>query len=86
MPLFTSTETNARREAYSNLVRSTYAGSEPVFDIAIIESTRANGTRCLDGTGVPALCPEYTTDGGHLNAAGKGLAARALVRFLAALP
>ena len=86
VPLVTSTDSNARREAYSNLVRSTYSGSEPVFDIALIESTRADGTRCRDGAGVPALCPEYTTDGGHLNATSQDLVARALIAFLAALP
>ena len=86
VPLFTSTDTNARREAYSALVRSTYSGSEPVFDIALIESTRADGTRCRDGAGVPALCPEYTTDGGHLNATGQDLVARALIALLARLP
>jgi hypothetical protein len=79
---------NERREAYSNLLRTAYAGKEPVFDLALIESTRADGTRCTDGKGVPALCGEYglPNDDGHLNSTAKVIVAQRLVAFLAALP
>jgi len=86
VPLWTQTDTNARREQFSNLVRQEYGGKEPVFDIARVESTRPDGSRELDQGGVPALVPSYTDDGGHLNATGRDLVARALVAFLASLP
>ena len=80
--------TNDRREALSNLMRSAYAGTEPVFDLALLESTRPDGTRCLDGRGIPLLCAEYSLagDDGHLNSTAKPIVARALVSFLAAIP
>ena len=80
--------TNDRREALSNLVRNAYAGREPVFDLALLESTRPDGTRCLDGRGIPLLCAEYSLagDDGHLNSTAKPIVARALVSFLAAIP
>jgi hypothetical protein len=86
VPLYEATDTNAAREQFSNLVRQEYAGKEPVFDIALIESTRPDGSRERDSGGVPALVPAYTDDGGHLNATGKDLVARRLVAFLASLP
>ncbi|MGA8890113.1 MAG: Ig-like domain-containing protein [Anaeromyxobacteraceae bacterium] len=90
VPLVTApfSSTNGRREALSKLIRETYAGREPVFDIARVESTRSDGTRCTDGQGVPMLCSEYAIPGddGHLNATAKPLVARALVALLASLP
>jgi len=86
VPLWTATDTNERRERFSDLVRQAYGGLEPVFDVALLESTRPDGTREVDERGVPALVPAYTSDGGHLNEAGRDLVARALVAFLAALP
>ena len=80
--------TNDRREAMSELVRATYSGREPVFDIALLESTRPDGTRCRDGRAIPLLCAEYGLPGddGHLNATAKPVVARALVSFLASIP
>jgi archaellum component FlaG (FlaF/FlaG flagellin family) len=83
-PLFTDTIRNQRREAYNTLVRSTYGGVEPVFDLARLESTDPSGNRVI-GTYGPALYGGYTTDGGHLNAAGEDKVARALVALLAGL-
>lgn len=85
----TSAPENARREAYNALVRAAYAGKEPLFDIARIESTRPDGSRAAvewKGQQVPILAAEYTDDGGHLNAAGQERVAREFVAFLAALP
>ncbi len=59
---------NVVREAFSARVRAAY-GSD-VFDLALLESTCPGGRRELSG-GVPALCPEYTSDSGHLNATGQ---------------
>ena len=65
---------NAKRHEYNELVRAEYLGREPVFDLAAIESTRADGSRMsftLDGQPAFALAPEYTYDGGHLNEPGR---------------
>jgi hypothetical protein len=73
---------NAVREAFSAKVRAAY-GSD-VFDLALYESTRPDGTRETSG-GVPALVPAYTNDSGHLNATGQAHVVPELVRFLANL-
>jgi hypothetical protein len=75
---------NARREEYNALLRASFA-SEPVFDLARVESTDSSGqpvSAKLGGKVVPMLAPEYTEDGGHLNAAGSWRAALALVNVL----
>ena len=75
---------NARREEFNALVRSTFR-SEPLFDLARVESTDSSGrtvTASLDGKAVPMLAAEYTSDGGHLNAEGSKRAALALVNAL----
>ena len=80
---------NLRREEYNALLRRTYGGKEPVFDLARIESTAPDGTVVTvawQGRTAPAMTPEYTDDGGHLNAVGRLRAARELVSVLAAVP
>jgi lysophospholipase L1-like esterase len=78
---------NQRRDEYNRLVRAAYAGREPLFDLAGVESTTADGRAVRlvwHGVRVPVLLPEYTSDGGHLNAEGRRRAARELVIVLAA--
>jgi hypothetical protein len=80
---------NVRREEYNALLRKAYLGREPIFDLAAVESTRADGTRVTvdwKGSAVPVLASEYTTDGGHLNEVGRLRAARELVTALARVP
>jgi hypothetical protein len=76
---------NDKRNEFNALLRSEYSSS-PMFDLAAIESTAYDGRRstypCGRGT-CEALAPEYTTDGGHLNARGSRVAASALIRALA---
>lgn len=77
---------NVKRDEYNRLLRATYAGREPIFDLARIESTAPDGTRVTvtwDGITAPALSPEYTSDGGHLNARGRLMAAREFLAVLA---
>ncbi len=77
---------NVRRDEYNRLLRATYAGREPIFDLARIESTAPDGrlvTVTWDGITVPAMAPEYTVDGGHLNALGRQRAAREFIAVLA---
>jgi hypothetical protein len=76
---------NAKRHEYNELLRAEYRGREPIFDLAAIESTRADGTRAsFTSNGQPAyaLAPEYTYDGGHLNEPGRRYVAE---QFLLAL-
>lgn len=80
---------NQRREEYNVLLRQTYQGREPIFDLARTESIAPDGTAVAvewNGSLAPAMAPEYTDDGGHLNAAGKLRAARELISVLAAIP
>jgi lysophospholipase L1-like esterase len=77
---------NVRREQYNALLRRTYAGREPLFDLARIESTAPDGsavTVAWDGAVAPAMASVYTNDGGHLNEKGRVVAARALLAVLA---
>jgi hypothetical protein len=74
---------------FNDLIRNRYLGKEPVFDLAAIESTRADGTRVMNqdaGLTVYSLAKEYTFDGGHLNERGRRIVALELLRLLAALP
>lgn len=76
------------RGRYNALLRKEYEGKEPIFDLAMIESTYANGKKEVfeyKGTKYPALVREYTTDGGHLNDKGRKLVAEQLLAFLATL-
>jgi len=86
-PLYGTIE-NLRREEYNKLIRETYMGREPVFDLARIESTAKSGkveTVKWDGINIPVLTPGYSSDGGHLNDSGKIVAARELVSVLASI-
>jgi hypothetical protein len=80
---------NQRRAEYNALLRREYGGREPVFDLARMESTNADGSPHVkewDGRSAPALVSAYTDDGGHLNRAGRLRAARELVSVLAGIP
>ena len=77
---------NLRREEYNKLLRTTYAGREPIFDLARVESIAPDGSRVTvswNGVTAPAMSPAYTDDGGHLNARGRALAAQEFVTVLA---
>jgi lysophospholipase L1-like esterase len=79
---------NAKREHYNELMRSQFMGEEPFFDLAALESSHADGTReyvSYTGTRVYALAPEWTQDGGHLNAVGRERVAAQLLIYLATL-
>jgi hypothetical protein len=75
---------NVVRERFSELVRGTFGGSEPVFDLAKVESTRPDGST-ESFNGVRALVAAYSSDGGHLNATGAEVVSKALVLYLASL-
>ncbi len=80
---------NAKRQEFNQLLRQTYAGKYPFFDIAAIESTLPDGSRATyeyNGTTYYSLAQEYTNDGGHLNEQGRRIVASRLLLTLAALP
>jgi len=85
VPLETgSNSDNAAREQFSELVRQTYGGKEPVFDLAKVEATRPDGS-AETVNGVRALVADYSSDGGHLNDTGAAVVSAALVVYLASL-
>jgi len=76
---------NRARETFNEWMRERYGHTGTLFDLAALESTGPQGRRYgrpVGGTFVPALHPDYTHDGGHLNALGRKHAARALLTFL----
>jgi len=62
---------NAARGRFNETVARRYAGSEPVFDLASIESG--------------LLASEFADDGSHLNTKGCSVVAEALMTFLSAV-
>jgi len=80
---------NQRREQYNTLLRQTYGGRDPIFDLARLESVAPDGKNVTgewNGQLAPAMAPSYSDDGGHLNKVGRLQAARELVSVLAAIP
>jgi hypothetical protein len=80
---------NLRRESFNTLLRDTYGGKEPLFDLAHLESVAPNGTTETfeaQGRTWPALSRAYAADEGHLNAVGQAQLSAKLIAFLAALP
>lgn len=74
---------------FNDLIRKKYLGNEPLFDLAALESTHADGSRVMTrdtGRDLYSLAPEYSFDGGHLNETGRRLVAGELLKYLAALP
>lgn len=75
---------NARREQFNAVLRQRFDESH-LFDVARIEARggREAATFEYEGRQFDALDPGLTSDGGHLNDAGKRVVASAFVRFLA---
>jgi hypothetical protein len=79
---------NVKRNEFNAMLRREYAGREPFFDLANIESTCPDGrqsTFTKDGTIYSSLAPDYTNDGGHLNEKGRRTVAEHLLVYLAKL-
>lgn len=76
---------NAMRNEFNRRLVQAFS-SDPLFDLAGLESTRPDGepvSFALDGKRIPSMFPGYTDDDGHLNAAGQRAAGAAVIRFLA---
>src|SRR4029077_17474109 len=64
---------NVKRHAFNRLLRQTWQGKEPLFDLAALEAAGPDGPSSFerDGQTVPALSPAYAADTGHLNSRGQ---------------
>jgi len=79
-------EDNIMRERYNRLLRAAFSETEPVFDLALIETVNPDGYRCYAAKGtrrVSVMVPEYTEDGGHLSDKGRKKIAEQLLIILA---
>ena len=77
---------NIKRNELNKLIVHEYKGKEPLFDIALIESTRPDGKRAVflyAGKEYYYLPDEYTNDGGHLNKYASKYVAEQLLIMLA---
>ncbi len=77
---------NMMRHRYNKLLYDAYSKTEPVFDLALMESVNPDGFRCYAAKGtekVSVMIPEYTEDGGHLNPQGRKKIAEQLLIMLA---
>lgn len=86
----TAASANASRERFNELVRADCAASgKPLFDIALAEAASDDGVvteRSAGGRRYIALRDDYSSDGGHLNEAGREAVAGRLLAALAGLP
>lgn len=81
-------EDNIKRHLFNRMLIKQFSNDKIVFDLAAYESTGTNGEKTSfskDNTEYPALAPEYTDDGGHLNEQGRKIIAKQLLIFLASL-
>jgi hypothetical protein len=81
-------ERNRRRNRFNRLLIDDFAGSNPVFDLARLQSTRPDGTRAFEFDGhelVYSLASEYTNADGGLNDAAQRMLAEQLLVFLAGM-
>jgi len=79
---------DVKRNEFNNLLRRAYGDKEPIFDLAEVESTRPDGSRSYfmsNSEKIYTLASEYTSDGGHLNTAGRHAAAQRLLTVLSTL-
>jgi len=76
---------NIKRNEYNQKLRDKFAGVDPIYDLAAVESTYPDGSRSSfehNGQTYFSLANEYTHDGGHLNETGRIRAAQSLVEVL----
>lgn len=76
---------NVKRNHFNQLLLEKYQNNDPIFDLAKIESTLPDGSRCtfhFQGKDYLSLYRGYTYDGGHLNEYGRYYAAKELLDIL----
>jgi hypothetical protein len=82
----TGRDLNIKRNDYNRFLRDHYGSTDVIFDLAAAESTRPDGSRACFRAGnemIYTLSPEFTSDGGHLNEAGRRIAAHEFLLALA---
>lgn len=82
----TQREASVARHRYNELVRREFRETEPIFDLAKVQSTRPDGTMAgftVGGHVIEKLAPENTADGIHLTPQCQRVAAEALLDVLA---
>lgn len=76
---------NVKRQEFNQKLAAAFP-SDPIFDLARAESTRRDGSResfDVNGRTTPSLVPDYSDDGGHLNALGERVVGAEMIRFVA---
>lgn len=79
---------NKQRNEFNELLKDTYSGKAPIFDLAGIEATFPNGKQQVfsnNGKQYFSLVSDYTNDGGHLNEIGRKVVAAKLLVLLTGL-
>jgi hypothetical protein len=77
---------NINRNLYNRMLNETYSETEPVFDLALLESVNPDGFRSYVNKGsekVFLMSPQYTNDGGHLKSEYRKRIAEQLLIILA---
>jgi hypothetical protein len=74
-------DNNLYRNNFNDLMRKHYNQGN-LFDIAAIQSKRANGDVNIYRNNIPGMIPEYTTDGGHLSELGRLVLAKELIKLI----
>lgn len=78
-------DANIARERFNECMRARFR-EEPIFDLARFESTEPTRVSEPPREGhVPSLLPQYTDDGGHLNARGRAVIGKAFLQFMRTL-
>ena len=76
---------NVQRNKYNELLRREYGATGNLFDVALLEATKPDGSSQsfeYKGKSYAALYPEYSSDGSHLNSAGSRMIAENFLLFL----
>jgi len=76
---------NRARDRFNRMLRSAYGASGRLFDLALLETDDADSPpdQAENGARPPSLRPDFASDEGHLNEAGKRHVAMRFVAFLA---
>ena len=79
---------NIKRQHYNALLNDAYSKTEPLFDLALVESSNSDGYRRYafkENKRIYFMDSQYTYDGGHLNENGRKRVAEQLLIILAEL-
>lgn len=78
-------DNNLMRKKFNEMLMKEYSENSPIFDLAKIESSYADGSRNQNSSGDDtyyALVNEYASDSGHLNEQGRAIVSYEFLEFL----